>query len=312
MDENENGNVNSRNWTFHQYARTPYEEPHHHHNHMPLNLMPSMLETPLSGGGGGGVREPLPVTASTNHHHHHHSVTGISGGPLNPLSCWMGPNSSKYLNNPLSVNPNRPYYLHSYVDVSSEASSPQITLPKNDTSSMISKVEESCEERDNSGGGGGGGGGVAVKKRGGGGGGKAPKEKKPRTNKTPRGAPNEDRAKSPKKMAEVVINGQNMDISKIPIPICSCTGTAHQCYRWGSGGWQSACCTTGLSVHPLPVSTKRRGARIAGRKMSVGAFKKVLEKLSSEGYDFSNPIDLRSYWAKHGTNKFVTIRDGPG
>ncbi|KAL0342286.1 UNVERIFIED_CONTAM: protein BASIC PENTACYSTEINE3 [Sesamum calycinum] len=100
----------------------------------------------------------------------------------------------------------------------------------------------------------------------------------------------------------------NMDISGIPIPVCSCTGNPQQCYRWGSGGWQSACCTTGLSMYPLPMNTKRRGARIAGRKMSIGAFKKVLEKLVSEGYNFSNPIDLRNYWAKHGTNKFVTIR----
>ena len=38
------------------------------------------------------------------------------------------------------------------------------------------------------------------------------------------------------------------------------------------------------------------------------AFKKVLETLASEGYDFRDPIDLRTHWAKHGTNKFVTIR----
>lgn len=56
------------------------------------------------------------------------------------------------------------------------------------------------------------------------------------------------------------------------------------------------------------MSTKRRGARIAGRKMSIGAFKKVLEKHASEGYNFVNPIDLKTHWAKHGTNKFVTIR----
>lgn len=56
------------------------------------------------------------------------------------------------------------------------------------------------------------------------------------------------------------------------------------------------------------MSTKRRGARIAGRKMSLGAFKKVLEKLASEGYNFALPIDLKSHWARHGTNKFVTIR----
>ncbi|KAI3823108.1 hypothetical protein L1987_04536 [Smallanthus sonchifolius] len=56
------------------------------------------------------------------------------------------------------------------------------------------------------------------------------------------------------------------------------------------------------------MNTKRRGARIAGRKMSQCAFKKVLEKLASEGYNFANGIDLRTYWAnKHRTNKFVTI-----
>ncbi|XP_071702500.1 protein BASIC PENTACYSTEINE2-like [Rutidosis leptorrhynchoides] len=110
------------------------------------------------------------------------------------------------------------------------------------------------------------------------------------------------------KSVEVVINGIDMDLAGIPIPVCTCTGAPQQCYRWGCGGWQSACCTTTISMYPLPMSTKRRGARIAGRKMSQGAFKKVLEKLSSEGYDFDVAIDLRSYWAKHGTNKFVTIR----
>ncbi|KAK6147994.1 hypothetical protein DH2020_018906 [Rehmannia glutinosa] len=168
--------------------------------------------------------------------------------------------------------------------------------------------DEVCEERDNC---------IndveLVKKRGGGKVPKSlPKEKKLKT-RVPRvpkdeSAPSVHRTRAPKKRAEVVINGMNMDISGIPIPVCSCTGNPQQCYRWGCGGWQSACCTTGLSMYPLPMNTKRRGARIAGRKMSIGAFKKVLEKLSSEGYNFSNPIDLRNYWAKHGTNKFVTIR----
>ncbi|KAF2618271.1 hypothetical protein F2Q68_00040789 [Brassica cretica] len=99
-----------------------------------------------------------------------------------------------------------------------------------------------------------------------------------------------------------------MDISGLPVPVCTCTGAPQQCYRWGCGGWQSACCTTNISMHPLPMSTKRRGARISGRKMSQGAFKKVLEKLSSDGFNFGNPIDLKSHWARHGTNKFVTIR----
>lgn len=141
---------------------------------------------------------------------------------------------------------------------------------------------------------------------------KTPKAKKPR--KAPEqkdqngNNPSVQRAKTAKKNVEVVINGIDMDITGIPIPVCSCTGTPQQCYRWGCGGWQSACCTTTISMYPLPMSTKRRGARIAGRKMSQGAFKKVLEKLASEGYNFANPIDLKTYWAKHGTNKFVIIR----
>ncbi|XP_059655282.1 protein BASIC PENTACYSTEINE2 [Cornus florida] len=152
--------------------------------------------------------------------------------------------------------------------------------------------------------------GVSLKKRTGGSIPKTPKSKK--TKKDPavlkeNGNPSVQRAKPVKNM-DVVINGIDMDISGIPIPVCSCTGTPQQCYRWGCCGWQSACCTTTISMYPLPMSTKRRGARIAGRKMSQGAFKKVLEKLAAEGYNFSNPIDLRSHWAKHGTNKFVTIR----
>lgn len=136
---------------------------------------------------------------------------------------------------------------------------------------------------------------------------KAPKAKKA---KKPKDDSNTtvQRVKPAKKSLEVVIKGIQMDISSIPIPVCSCTGNPQQCYRWGCGGWQSACCTTNVSMYPLPMSTKRRGARIAGRKMSQGAFKKVLEKLAEEGYDFTNPIDLRTHWARHGTNKFVTIR----
>ncbi|KAJ4767272.1 BASIC PENTACYSTEINE protein [Rhynchospora pubera] len=134
---------------------------------------------------------------------------------------------------------------------------------------------------------------------------KNPKPKKPKktnessTGRAPRGT---------RKDTGVVINGIDVDLSRIPTPVCSCTGSPQQCYRWGIGGWQSACCTTSISVYPLPMSTKRRGARIAGRKMSQGAFKKVLEKLAGEGYNLSNPIDLRGFWAKHGTNKFVTIK----
>jgi hypothetical protein len=138
---------------------------------------------------------------------------------------------------------------------------------------------------------------------------KPPKPKKPAVPKED-GAPNRPahRARGPKKAVGMVINGIDLDLSRIPTPVCSCTGTPQQCYRWGAGGWQSACCTTSISTYPLPMSTKRRGARIAGRKMSQGAFKKVLEKLTGEGYNLNNPIDLKTFWAKHGTNKFVTIR----
>ncbi|KAJ3674107.1 hypothetical protein LUZ60_006099 [Juncus effusus] len=135
---------------------------------------------------------------------------------------------------------------------------------------------------------------------------KSPKPKKPKKSLDPTTNPVPPRGAT--KSTEVTINGIDLDLSKIPTPVCSCTGTPQQCYRWGIGGWQSACCTTNISVHPLPMSEKRRGARIAGRKMSQGAFKKVLERLAGEGYNLGNPIDLRGFWAKHGTNKFVTIK----
>lgn len=93
-----------------------------------------------------------------------------------------------------------------------------------------------------------------------------------------------------------------------PIPFCSCTGMNQPCYRWGNGGWQSACCTTSMSMHPLPINPKKRGYRVPGRKMSASAFQKLVKKLSQEGADVSQPLDLRSFWAKHGTNRYVTIK----
>ena len=138
---------------------------------------------------------------------------------------------------------------------------------------------------------------------------KSPKTKKPRNSITQKGKNKaSSQVKEPKKNMAMVINGMNLDISQLPTPVCSCTGNPQQCYRWGVGGWQSACCTTNLSVYPLPMNSKRQGARIAGRKMSLGAFRKVLEKLVMEGFDLSSVIDLKTHWAKHGTNKFVTIK----
>ena len=99
-----------------------------------------------------------------------------------------------------------------------------------------------------------------------------------------------------------------LNIAHDSTPYCSCTGSNQQCYRWGKGGWQSACCTNVVSTYPLPMSETKRGARVPGRKMSGGAFKKILERLSADGVDVTLPIDLKDHWAKHGTNRYVTIK----
>lgn len=129
----------------------------------------------------------------------------------------------------------------------------------------------------------------------------APKQPKPKQSK-----------KGPTKRERKNLNfasyESRMDGSGIPAPVCTCTGVARQCYRWGSGGWQSSCCTTNISEYPLPMSTTRPGSRLAGRKMSNGAYDKLLQRLAAEAYDLTRPIDLKDHWAKHGTNKFVIIK----
>jgi hypothetical protein len=95
---------------------------------------------------------------------------------------------------------------------------------------------------------------------------------------------------------------------RYPIPHCSCTGVRQQCYRWGNGGWQSSCCTTMISMYPLPMNPTKRGSRFAGRKMSAGAFEKLLKALGSKGININHPVDLKDHWAKHGTNRYVTLR----
>lgn len=47
---------------------------------------------------------------------------------------------------------------------------------------------------------------------------------------------------------------------------------------------------------------------MTGRKTSNGAYMKLILKLAAEGYDFSHPVDLKNHWARHGTNKFVTLK----
>lgn len=104
------------------------------------------------------------------------------------------------------------------------------------------------------------------------------------------------------------LNQVTYDESTMPAPLCSCTGVLRQCYKWGNGGWQSACCTTSISMYPLPAVPNKRHARIGGRKMSGSAFNKLLSRLAAEGHDLSNPVDLKDHWAKHGTNRYITIK----
>ncbi|KAJ1398035.1 GAGA-binding transcriptional activator [Sesbania bispinosa] len=110
------------------------------------------------------------------------------------------------------------------------------------------------------------------------------------------------------KAQDLALNQVAYDESTMPAPVCSCTGVPRQCYKWGNGGWQSACCTTTLSVYPLPAVPNKRHARIGGRKMSGSAFSKLLSRLAAEGHDLSNPVDLKDNWAKHGTNRYITIK----
>lgn len=104
------------------------------------------------------------------------------------------------------------------------------------------------------------------------------------------------------------INQIKFEESSMPIPVCTCTGIPRQCYKWGSGGWQSSCCTTYLSEYPLPQLPNKRHARIGGRKMSGSVFSRLLTRLAAVGHDLAMPIDLKTYWAKHGTNRYITIK----
>ncbi|KAL6187391.1 hypothetical protein ACLB2K_038790 [Fragaria x ananassa] len=260
--------------------------------HLGLQLMTSMGERdtkPFIPG-----RDPQ-VMVSANGYHPRDCV--VQDAPV-PMSNYMRESWINQRDKFLTMMPANPNF-GVIPETSAAQHAMQILQPPPDISrdESVNRMEEPVVHKE----------GGPSKKRQNGGAPKAPKVKKPRKPKD-NSNPAVPRVKPAKKSFEVVINGIPLDISGISIPVCSCTGTPQQCYRWGCGGWQSACCTTNVSMYPLPMSTKRRGARIAGRKMSQGAFKKVLEKLASEGYNFANPIDLRTHWARHGTNKFVTIR----
>ncbi|CAK9153259.1 unnamed protein product [Ilex paraguariensis] len=115
-------------------------------------------------------------------------------------------------------------------------------------------------------------------------------------------------ARVERKNPNIVVDNFSLDVSGVPPPFCSCTGVTRGCYKWGAGGWQSSCCNSSISEYPLPMSSSRPGARLAGRKMSNGAYEKLIYRLAAEGHDLSQPVDLKDHWAKHGTNKFVTIK----
>nr|VDD09338.1 unnamed protein product [Brassica oleracea] len=118
-------------------------------------------------------------------------------------------------------------------------------------------------------------------------------------------------SKSDWKSREMVVGLNHVvyDETTMPPPICSCTGVLRQCYKWGNGGWQSSCCTTTLSMHPLPALPNKKHARVGGRKMSGSAFNKLLSRLAAEGHhDLSSHVDLKDHWAKHGTNRYITIK----
>ncbi|EEF40545.1 protein BASIC PENTACYSTEINE2 isoform X2 [Ricinus communis] len=283
MDDPEDTlNMNIRNWG--------YYEPNFK-GHLGLQLMSSMADRDTKHFLPG--RDPNGIMVGANGAFHPRDcVVSDAPGPMNYMrDSWISQREKLF--NMLPPNPN-----YAVLPETSGAHSLQVLQPPNPSrDERAGRIEEPSVHKESS----------QLKKRQSGGAPKTPKAKKPRK---PKDNSNNavQRVKPAKKSMDVVINGIDMDISGIPIPVCSCTGSPQQCYRWGCGGWQSACCTTNVSVYPLPMSTKRRGARIAGRKMSQGAFKKVLEKLAAEGYNFANPIDLRTHWAKHGTNKFVTIR----
>ncbi|XP_010555253.1 PREDICTED: protein BASIC PENTACYSTEINE4-like [Tarenaya hassleriana] len=107
---------------------------------------------------------------------------------------------------------------------------------------------------------------------------------------------------------DVGLNLVIFDETTMPVPVCTCTGSVHHCYKWGNGGWQSSCCTTTLSQYPLPQMLNKRHSRMGGRKMSGSVFMRLLSRLAAEGHDLSCPVDLKDYWARHGTNRYITIK----
>ncbi|OVA16926.1 GAGA-binding transcriptional activator [Macleaya cordata] len=123
-----------------------------------------------------------------------------------------------------------------------------------------------------------------------------------------RGCKDLNRRFDPWRRHNLGLNHVYFDESSMPSPICSCTGVLHQCYKWGKGGWQSACCTSTLSMYHLPTVPNKQHSRLGGRKMSGSAFNKLLSWLLAEGHDLSTPLDLKDHWSRHRTNCYITIK----
>eukprot|EP00262_Sarcandra_glabra_P013337 TRINITY_DN3671_c0_g1_i1.p1 TRINITY_DN3671_c0_g1~~TRINITY_DN3671_c0_g1_i1.p1 ORF type:complete len:279 (-),score=21.05 TRINITY_DN3671_c0_g1_i1:213-1049(-) len=274
------GGLDIRNWGY-------YEQPMK--GNLGLQLMSTVSAERDS-------KPPIMVTANGSFLHRGCTVSEAPRVSMEFIrENWINQRENKIVN-VLPANPN-----YSVMPESSGTHPMQILQPPDSSKGeeRMVPIDEGGSKKDNG----------PLKKR------KVPRTKKSKKGNTVSNNESDSSAPSPnpkKKIkntgGEVSINGVDLDVTCIPTPVCSCTGAAQQCYRWGCGGWQSACCTTTISMYPLPMSTKRRSARIAGRKMSQGAFKKVLEKVAAEGHDLTSPIDLRTHWAKHGTNKFVTIK----
>lgn len=98
-------------------------------------------------------------------------------------------------------------------------------------------------------------------------------------------------------------NEVNFEEPTMPVPVCSCSGVPQPCYKWGNGGWQSACCTSSKQTDLLAHGSNKRGSRGGGRKMSGTVFNKLLNRLVDEGHDLFTPLDLKNHWAKHGTKR---------
>ncbi|XP_020598248.1 protein BASIC PENTACYSTEINE7-like, partial [Phalaenopsis equestris] len=100
-----------------------------------------------------------------------------------------------------------------------------------------------------------------------------------------------------KNREESIVHGGSTDFSRVPIPVCSCTGVRRECHKF-AGGWRSTCCTASLSEYPLPFTSSRPKKRIMGRSITKAAYKKILERLAAEGHDLLWGVDLKNHWAR--------------